>query len=715
LYNVVSAESFLDIAFDGAALATGLAPQVTLDDGHVLSPALAHSLSWQEQDRRGERFLHQFVYAAREGDDAVTLVLGVTCYDDLLVASVGLRSGRRDEFGRRVHCVAPVGGIRLVVAGLGQVDGLLAHYMGNPWWTRPCFAGHVASIPPRTQSLLWRTGHIYHHLLPVCGDVFKTELCGDERGLNVIVSAYDGGYSDFETVAFVLASGSNPFDLSRRTAAGGLAALGTPFRTREYRRFPELFEYVGWCSWDAFYYQVNAAGILEKAQEFSAAGLPIRWLIVDAGWSDDVNDTYLGSFRPHPRKFPGGFAPLIEQLKDEYGLRWVGAWHTITGYWNGVHRNGLLAQEMWPALYASSSGKLIPAPEAEKGFSFWNAWHAYLRSEGIDFVKVDHQGALALILENDLAIGKAAKGAHAALEASVGSHFDNRMINCMGMASENVWHRPISPLARNSEDFCPQRPGQFKEHALQNAYNAYYHAPFTWLDFDMWWTRHDDAANHAVLRAVSGGPVYVSDPVGETDPAVLWPLMLADGRVLRCDRPGLPTEDCLLRDPQQETVPLKVWNRFGEAGLVAAFHVHPEAGEVTGSVGPRDVPGLAGEQFVVFEHFTCRACLLRMCERLDLSLQDGRCALYVLTPLAGRHTPIGLIDKYVSPATIMAWRADGERMTVLLKEGGVFAWVSAAPPSRARVNGEEAAPRAGDGIYTVDCTGVADPAWIEIE
>jgi hypothetical protein len=45
----------------------------------------------------------------------------------------------------------------------------------------------------------------------------------------------------------------------------------------------------------------------------------------------------------------------------------------------------------------------------------------------------------------------------------------------------------------------------------------------------------------------------------------------------------------------------------------------------------------------------------------------------------------------------------------------VFAWVSAAPPSRARVNGEEAAPRAGDGIYTVDCTGVADPAWIEIE
>jgi hypothetical protein len=587
--------------------------------------------------------------------------------------------------------------------------------MHSPWWTRPCFERQIERLPPHTQSLLWRSGPTYHHLLPICGDVFKAEIAGCPGGLDLAISAYDGGYSDVTTPAFALGSGSDPFTLSARTAAGGLHALDTPFRTRPYRRYPEPFEYLGWCSWDAFYHQVNAAGILDKARELDAAGLPVKWFIIDAGWSDDAEDTYLRSFQPHPVKFPAGLAPLIGQLKEEFGLRWVGVWHTITGYWNGIERGSPLAQEMRPALYATNSGKLIPAPDAAQGFVFWDAWHTYLRGQGVDFVKVDHQGALALFLQNDLAIGRAAKGAHAALEASVGKNFDNRLINCMGMASENIWHRPISPLSRNSDDFFPQNEDGFKEHALQNGYNAYYHSPFTWLDFDMWQTQRPDSVRHAILRAISGGPVYVSDPVGATDAAALWPLILSDGRVLRCDQPGLPAEDCLTRDPQREAIPLKLWNRCGLAGLVAAFNVHPERREVAGTVGPRDVPGLVGDRFVVVEHLSRRAWTLRADETLDVALPDGQCALYLLLPVTGWCTPIGLLDKYISPATILCQQVAGDKTTVVLREGGLFAWVSDRQPTSVRVNGESVAPHPGDGLYTVECGERRGLVWVEIE
>ena len=78
--------------------------------------------------------------------------------------------------------------------------------------------------------------------------------------------------------------------------------------------------------------------------------------------------------------------------------------------------------------------------------------------------------------------------------------------------------------------------GGLAEHLLQNAYNALYHNEFYCCDWDMFWTKHEDCVKHSLLRAVSGGPVYFSDKIGETDPEVLKPLAYLDGRILMMER-----------------------------------------------------------------------------------------------------------------------------------------------------------------------------------
>ena len=55
------------------------------------------------------------------------------------------------------------------------------------------------------------------------------------------------------------------------------------------------------------------------------------------------------------------------------------------------------------------------------------------------------------------------------------------------------------------------------------------------------------AGIHAAARAVSGGPVYVSDCPGSHSFEVLRQLVLPDGSVLRASLPGRPTRDTLLR------------------------------------------------------------------------------------------------------------------------------------------------------------------------
>jgi len=711
MYTLDLRDERLTILWQGATVVGGIAPVLTLDDGGVVRPSLTDRAAVPGEDALGPYTDYRFTYQDEGATLALTLSFRV--YAEVLVASAGLRALKGDRIGVRARGLAPFGGLRLTVTTLGRVEGLMANYLHKDWWSRPHFDPDPAKLPPRTQSVVWRTAEAYHHLLCVAGDALKTELSGGEDGLGVLTAAYAGGLCNFETVTFVLASGGDPFDLPDRNAAAGMAALGTPLQLREWKRYPEPLEYLGWCSWDAFYREVSADGLVEKARELQEKGVPIRWFIVDDGWMTEEG-TALAGFDGDPAKFPGGLAPVVQALKRGYGIWWVGVWHTLFGYWNGIHRDSDLALAYAQWLHTTRTGKVVPAADVPAAFAFWNAWHTYLRRAGVDFVKVDYQSGLLTYWAHEQAIGAVAGAAHEALEASVGKAFDNAMINCMGMATENLWHRPTSAVTRNSDDFFPKQKGSFTEHALQNAYNAYYHAPFMWLDWDMWWTEHEHAATHAVLRAVSGGPIYVSDPPGRTDPERLWPLMLSDGRLLRCDQPGMVTGDCLFVDPSQTPVPLKIWNRAGAAGIVAAVNVHLGEAVVEGSVGPGDVPGLLGERFVVYETFTQAARVVAADERLPLTLAPDGAALFIIVPAADRVTPIGLVNKAIAPVAVADWTVTHDRTLVVLLEGGRFAWAAPAPPAEVRVNGLLAEVQAGDGIYTVACGEVEGTVWVEI-
>jgi raffinose synthase len=42
--------------------------------------------------------------------------------------------------------------------------------------------------------------------------------------------------------------------------------------------------YLGWCTWDAFYHDVSAQGIMSGLDSFRRAGVQPRWIIIDDGW-----------------------------------------------------------------------------------------------------------------------------------------------------------------------------------------------------------------------------------------------------------------------------------------------------------------------------------------------------------------------------------------------------------------------------------------------
>ena len=98
-------------------------------------------------------------------------------------------------------------------------------------------------------------------------------------------------------------------------------------------------------------------------------------------------------------------------------------------------------------------------------------------------------------------------------------------------------------------------------HMVHCAYNSLWMGNFIHPDWDMFQSTHPCAQFHAASRAISGGPIYVSDSVGEHNFELLKSLALPDGSILRCQYYALPTRDCLFEDPSHDgKTMLKIWN-----------------------------------------------------------------------------------------------------------------------------------------------------------
>jgi hypothetical protein len=180
----------------------------------------------------------------------------------------------------------------------------------------------------------------------------------------------------------------------------------------------------------------------------------------------------------------------------------------------------------------------------------------------------------------------------------------------------------VSAVCRCSDDFMPESREWFAKNILQCAYNGLLQGQFYVNDWDMWWTDDEQAVKNSLCRAISGGPIYVSDKIGRTDPAILKPLCTEDGRIIRPDESATPTADCLTENPTLTDRIFKIRNRFGQRGVCAVFNIHAGNQSVSGTLSPCET-GIGDGDYTYYEHFTKETGVLRAGECLQITLQNN--------------------------------------------------------------------------------------------
>ncbi len=574
----------------------------------------------------------------------------------------------------------------------------------EPFWMKPQTGTRLGQVAQETQYLLTeREDGTCVLLVPLLDGAFRASLQGaGEDGLALVIESGDPATVGTEFVGLFVAAGRDPYTLFEQAAPAVMARMGTG-RLRREKSLPGFVDQFGWCTWDAFYQDVSLEKVREGLESFAAGGLTPKLLILDDGWQSvekkPSGEQRLTAFEAN-EKFPGDLAPTVTMAKSEFGIETFLVWHAMTGYWGGVDGDTLPGYGVRPTrrnfsqgiLNSSGSfndhwwGPIVGLVPPDHAYRFFQDYHRHLRAQGVDGVKVDTQATLEGVAAGLGGRVTLMHRTHEALEGSVQTQFAGNLINCMSCSNDMLYGALNSTVTRTSTDFWPDLPASHGEHLYTNAQVSAWFGEFVHPDWDMFQSGHPMGGFHAAGRAVSGGPVYVSDKPAAHDFALLRKLVLPDGSVLRAQEPGRPTRDCLFHDPTKEDVLLKIFSRNRGSGVVGVFNARYAEGDfeslrLTGTVGPLDVEGLAGDRFVVYGHGEGTTQVLGREETHAVSLPSLGYDVFTLIPIDGGMAPIGLADMFNSAGAIMAQGFSGSEayeMTVR-GEGRFLIWTERTP------------------------------------
>lgn len=532
------------------------------------------------------------------------------------------------------------------------------------WWMTQRMGSSGQEIPFETQFLIveGRDGShfgeddkeqsaLYVVFLPILEGNFRAVLQGNANNeLEICLESGDPDVQDFDGSHMVfVGAGSDPFDVITNAVKTVEGHLQT-FCHRERKKMPDMLNWFGWCTWDAFYTNVTAQGVKQGLESLEQGGIPPKFVIIDDGWqsvgmdpsSEKTEGDNCANFanrltnikENHKFQKDGkeggrvedpamGIRHIVSEIKDENSVKYVYVWHALAGYWGGVKPGsaemehyeskmsypvsspGVDSNEPCDALNSiTKNGLGLVNPE--KVYSFYNELHSYLASAHIDGVKVDVQNILETLGAGHGGRVKLAQKYHQALEASISRNFpDNGIISCMSHNTDGLYSAKRTAVIRASDDFWPRDPASHTIHIASVAYNTVFLGEFMQPDWDMFHSLHEMAEYHGAARAVGGCAIYVSDKPGQHDFNLLKKLVLPDGSILRAKLPGRPTRDCLFSDPARDGKSLlKIWNLNDHNGVVGVFNcqgagwckvgkknlIHDEQpGTITGVIRSKDV------------------------------------------------------------------------------------------------------------------------------
>ena len=563
--------------------------------------------------------------------------------------------------------------------------------------------------------LLELTDGRYLSLLPMTSQKVYGQFFVEGGKLLLKTGSFGTDIVDGEIPLVSWAYGRSPYASTQKLWEQVFQSGYVAAQPRSGKSFPEEpYGYLGWCSWEHYKRNISQKVITDAVHTLETSEAPFRWVMVDDGYFTEKGRKLL-SLEPERKKFPGGWAPITALKKDDR-IKWMGVWRNMLGYMEGISPQHTMAdlsdQLVLGAVTQSRSivkGKyLVPAesPEAAKALHEKMAQNA--KESGFDFTKVDFQ---TKAFDLYAGLGNAASASqyqNAALENACHNQ-GLPLLNCISQPNINSLQFSFSALSRSSPDYNQKDKDKNKCNTYQSFANHLWLSQTVWGDLDMFHT-HDqrDVKPMTIARAISGGPVYISDEPSKIVPEVLIPFAYKDGKLLRTAAPATLLPESFFIHPFRDDNVFRVIAPMDDGVAAIALFNFTASGKALSSGFTADDYRHAGELLqpgdgawnvpakgiLVYDRET--KSIVDLGKRFSSEVPNFDAQLFLLYPKVNGWAVIGRSDKYLPAAAVKIKSVSDREICFTLKESGpLMVWSENGTPQMDGVTFEAL----GDGLY----------------
>lgn len=481
---------------------------------------------------------------------------------------------------------------------------------------------------------------------------------------------------------------------------------------RDDKEYPEPFRYLGWCSWEQYKKNIDEPLLIDAARRIEQSPIPIRWMLVDDGFQQQQNFK-LRSFAPHPKTFPSQWQNLFAHRSEK--LRWFGLWHCYHGLWNGIDPKNELGETLNSG-FTTAGNALFPGKTEKDTKTFYNAYMNSVKQYGFDFVKIDVQCEYLKHMQGQPNPARMNRWCTTALEGAC-HNLRLPLLNCMAVGPVAPFHTKYSAITRCSIDYHFGNLNEARSHIYQSFQNTLWMGHSVWPDHDMFHSS-DPACSRllAITKALSGGPIYLSDAPEDFREETVMPFVLSDGLILRPLAPAIPTGSSTFINP------------FDTPHAYSVIAPLPNGAAIASSFNLNTTSGARAEARISMDDYRLSRDMLARTRQADSSSipelisydpDGGICTPFtgsatdhvatasyknrILVPESHGWAVIGRADKYLPPCTVSNIRTTDATLSFdLAEEGPVIVYSARNIPELAPPHNNIPIVRVGESTYKLD-------------
>lgn len=539
--------------------------------------------------------------------------------------------------------------------------------------------------------LLQLSADKYLALLPMVSETAYSWLDAGSNGLVLKMGTHGKGNLKGDIPLYSWAYASNPYQACNIAWEKAMVFNSATTTIRDKKSYPEAFEYLGWCSWEHFKENISEDNMIRTIKEIEHSGVPVRSFLMDDGHFDRQ------SIQPG-ENFPNGYKTLTD-LKKEDKIKWMGIWYAFLGDNHGIKLPGNL-EEINKRMTQAKAGVLLPGDEGELATEFYDCFLDIADHSNMDFVKVDFQTDALIYytgLEGQNLLGGLPANTKNAVDNPVKASvqlskvFQQRVTNKSLSLTNCNWHHSISlfysgesTVGRCSEDYIVGSKSKAKAHL----YHSYAAIPWlgqiAWGDHDMFHSNDEIAGRMmAVSKAISGGPVFLSDEPTKFDVENIRPLCYTDGKLLRPQAPAAPLPDDIFTDLMDEELYRTVTPLANASVAIVVYNLSPNESPLSTSIKAdcytkasgmiQPYPGdweMPSEGILAYDWYQQSAQPLK--DGYEVKIDGFGDRLVHLIPINNGWAIVGNPDKYLSPASYTILESNKKSISIELMEEGPF-------------------------------------------